>query len=82
MSERRRQNHIYGTVKVGDRGQVVIPSEARRDLNIQPGDVLLVLSGKNRRGIVMIKADEVQSLVNRIVSGLESLAETTEVKEE
>jgi hypothetical protein len=32
MSERNQDISIYGTVKVGDRGQVVIPAEARKDL--------------------------------------------------
>jgi hypothetical protein len=35
-----KENHIYATVKVGDRGQIVIPSEARKDFNIKPGDLL------------------------------------------
>jgi len=69
--------HIYGTVKVGDRGQVVIPSEARRDLNIKPGDRLLVMSGRNKRGIAMVKADAMREFVNRLMRGLE---ETNEEK--
>ena len=72
MSEARRDAHIYGTVKVGDRGQVVIPAEARKDLNIKPGDLLLVVSGKNRRGIAMIKAEEMRALANKIMTGLET----------
>ena len=72
MSERNRDAYIYGTVKVGDRGQVVIPSQARKDLNIKPGDLLLVMAGKNRRGIAMVKADAMRELANRIMSGLES----------
>ncbi len=34
---------FYGSVTVGERGQIVIPAEARRDFNIKPGDKLLVL---------------------------------------
>ena len=34
-----KEPHIYGTVKVGDRGQVVIPADARKDLNLKPGDL-------------------------------------------
>ena len=62
---------IYGTVKVGERGQVVIPSKARKDLNIKPGDVLLVMAGKNKRGLGMVKADTMREFVNRIMHGLE-----------
>jgi AbrB family looped-hinge helix DNA binding protein len=71
----KNQAHIYGTVKVGDRGQVVIPSEARKDLNIKPGDLLLVMAGKNKRGIAMVKADAMREFANRIMHGLEDVKE-------
>ncbi|MDV6011601.1 AbrB/MazE/SpoVT family DNA-binding domain-containing protein [Haloechinothrix sp. LS1_15] len=35
---------FYGSVTVSERGQVVIPAQARRDLGIGPGDKLLVLA--------------------------------------
>ena len=34
---------VFGTARVGDRGQIVIPKEARELFNIQPGDTLLIL---------------------------------------
>ena len=37
-------HYIFGTVKVGERGQIVIPKEAREVFGIQAGDTLLVLS--------------------------------------
>jgi len=66
-----RQTRIYGTVKIGDRGQVVIPSDARKDLNLKPGDLLLVMTGRNRRGITMVKADAMRALAEKIMQGLE-----------
>jgi len=71
MIERKRDPRIYGTVKVGDRGQVVIPAEARKELDIKPGDLLFVVAGKNRRGITMVKADIMRELVEKITKGLE-----------
>jgi AbrB family looped-hinge helix DNA binding protein len=62
---------IYGTVKVGDRGQVVIPAKARKDFNIRPGDLLLVVAGRNKRGIAMVKADAMREFASRILKGLE-----------
>jgi AbrB family looped-hinge helix DNA binding protein len=67
--------HIYGTVKVGDRGQVVIPSKARKDFNIKPRDLLLVIAGRNRRGIAMVKADAMREFATRIMRGLEEATE-------
>ena len=71
MSENCEGISIYGTVKVGDRGQVVIPAEARKDFNIKPGDLLLVVAGKNRRGIAMVKADAMREFASRVLRGLE-----------
>ena len=43
-----RERHIFGTVKVGEKGQIVIPKEARTVFGIQPGDTLLVLGDETR----------------------------------
>lgn len=67
MAERKLQRAIYGTVKVGDRGQVVIPAEARKELGINPGDLLLVMSGRNRRVLAMVKADAMRELADHIM---------------
>ena len=36
-------HYIFGTVKVGERGQIIIPKEARQVFNIKAGDTLIVL---------------------------------------
>ncbi len=46
--------HIFGMVKVGDKGQIVIPAKARKIFDIQPGDNLIVL-GEEGQGIAIIK---------------------------
>jgi AbrB family looped-hinge helix DNA binding protein len=71
MSESGGDVSIYGTVKVGDRGQVVIPAKARKDFNIRPGDLLLVVAGRNRRGIAMVKADAMREFASRVLKGLQ-----------
>ena len=71
MTEKKHEGRIFGTVKVGDRGQVVIPAEARKDLDIKPGDLLFVMSGRNRRGLTMVKADAMRELAEKIMQGLE-----------
>ena len=49
-----RGKHVFGLVKVGDKGQIVIPSKARKVFDINPGDNLLVL-GDEGQGIAIIK---------------------------
>lgn len=40
--------YIFGAVKVGERGQIVIPVKARRIFGIKPGDSLMVLGDINQ----------------------------------
>ena len=47
--------HIFGLVTVGDKGQIVIPVQARRVFHIQPGDQLMVL-GDEDRGLALVDA--------------------------
>ena len=44
------------TVKVGPKGQITIPAEARKMFDIKEGDTLVVL-GDQKRGIAIMKAD-------------------------
>ena len=48
--------HIFGTVKVGERGQIVIPKAAREIFDIKPGDTLLLL-GDEAQGIAIVRND-------------------------
>ena len=48
--------YMFGTVVVGDKGQIVIPVKARRIFNIKPGDSLVVL-GDDERGLALLNTD-------------------------
>ena len=61
--------HIFGTVKVGERGQIVIPKEARDLFDIKPGDTLLVL-GDEAQGLAIAKADIMKEVAVKILKGL------------
>jgi len=76
MFERKPDSGFYGTVKVGDRGQVVIPAEARKELDVEPGDLLFVMTGRNCRGITMAKADAMKEIAEKIMHGLEVADQT------
>ena len=60
-----RGRHVFGTVKVGERGQIVIPKEARELFGIRPGDTLLVL-GDETRGIVVTRPEVMRDVAARI----------------
>ena len=46
--------HIFGIVKVGDKGQIVLPAKARKIFEINPGDRRLVV-GDEGQGLAIIK---------------------------
>lgn len=65
-----RGKHIFGTAKVGERGQIVIPKEAREVFGIRPGDTLLIL-GDEENGILVTKPDVLNDVARRIFNKME-----------
>ena len=59
-------NHIFGTVKVGEKGQIVIPKEARELFGIIPGSTLLVL-GNDDKGIIVTKPEVINNIAAEIL---------------
>ncbi len=62
---------VFGTAKVGDRGQIVIPKEARELFCIQPGDTLLIL-GEEETGLIVSRPELLSDLANRIFDTVKS----------
>ena len=62
---------VFGTAKVGDRGQIVIPKEAREFFGIEPGDTLLIL-GKAQTGLIVTKPETLNDLANQIFQSVEN----------
>ena len=67
---KQNAQRIFGTAKVGDRGQIVIPKEAREFFSIQPGDTLLIL-GKNETGLIVTKPETLHDLADQIFHSVE-----------
>ena len=60
------KNRVFGTARVGDRGQIVIPQEARRFFGISPGDTLLIL-GNEASGLVVARPEILNNLADEIL---------------
>ena len=60
-----KQEKFIWTSKVGDKGQIVIPKEAREIFNIKTGDNL-ILFGDIKRGIAIAKFDDYTKFVDEI----------------
>jgi len=68
IMESENGKYIFGVVKVGERGQIVIPKEAREQYNIKSGDSLMVLG--DQKGIAMLKTEVFQEILNQAMGGL------------
>ena len=56
--------HMFGTVTVGARGQIVLPKKAREVFQIKAGDTIMVL-GDEAQGIALVKADDMIDFVQQ-----------------
>ena len=67
---------FYGATTIGERGQIVVPAEARKDLNLAPSTKVMVFGGPIGEGLLIVKADSVAKMVahaNQMLSGVEEL---------
>ena len=64
------QECFVSTVTVGERGQVVIPAEARKKLDIHTGDKLFLLSHPSGDGLMVFKIDAMREFLNHLAAGL------------
>ena len=60
--------YIFGVVKVGDKGQIVIPKDARNIYGIKPGDALIMLG--DERGVALLKTEIFQSAIDQAMGDL------------
>ena len=60
-----KDKYIFGVVKVGEKGQIVIPKEAREVFGIEAGDSFLVL-GDTTKGIAIVKTQVFDEAVNGV----------------
>ncbi len=67
------EDYFFGAATVGERGQVVIPSEARKRFHINPGDKVLVLGHPTASGVVLCKIDSMREFLSSFLMDLEQL---------
>ena len=59
------KDKFVGIARVGEKGQIVIPKEAREMFDIKSGDSIIVLCDKER-GIALLKADAIEDLSDKL----------------
>ena len=65
FKEAYMKDKFVGIAKVGEKGQIVIPKEAREMFDIKSGDSIIVLCDK-QKGIALLKADVIEDLSDKV----------------
>ena len=68
-------DHFYGSVTVGERGQIVIPAEARKRYHIETGDKLLILGTPTEKGLTLCKIGALREFMNTFLEALQRAEE-------
>lgn len=66
MTNFNKSIHLVGTVRVGPKGQVVIPAEVRESMNIMPGDKLIALCFDDKKSVAFITEGQAQRYVQKM----------------
>lgn len=76
MSARKKlTDSFYGSVTVGERGQIVIPAEARKKYAIEAGDKLLMMGTPHEEGLMLCKIDALREFMKLMLGDLERVEE-------
>ena len=60
------KDKYVGVARVGEKGQIVIPKEARDMFNIKPGDSVAILCDKSK-GIAIVKTEIIEDTIDKIM---------------
>ena len=66
--QEKEGKYIFGVVKISEKGQIVIPRDARKKYDIKPGDALLLVGDEN--GMAMVKVEIFQEVIGQVMEGL------------
>ena len=73
---------FFGSSTVGERGQVVIPAEARAEIGFQPGDKVLIMRHPIHKGLVLFKLEAVKEFLDEFQKDIERFEQEKLSKEE
>lgn len=57
---------FYGMITVSEKGQIALPVEIRRDLDINTGDRFLVVKRRDNGGIVLLRQNIMDNIIEKI----------------
>ncbi len=63
---------LYGTATVGTKGQIVIPAEAREELDIKSGDRLYIAGSPTKKALFCLKEEQLREMIEHFTNNLEN----------
>ena len=61
---------ILGTATLNEKGQLVIPVDARNSLDLKAGSKVVIMSSPHRPALILIKAEEVEAIIEDLANAL------------
>lgn len=61
---------ILGTATLNEKGQLVIPAEARHNLGLTPGSRVVIMSSTRKPALILFKAEDVEAMVKNLTDAL------------
>jgi AbrB family looped-hinge helix DNA binding protein len=69
----KKHIELAGTVTVGPKGQVVIPSDVREKMQIRPGDKLIALYMPEKQSVGFVSESQIQNLIDKMGASVTDL---------
>ena len=70
----RDERYFMASVKLGPKGQIVIPKEAREMFGVGPGDTMVLLCD-TKKGMALQTADKLKPFLKKIFDSLPDMSE-------
>ncbi|HSI73873.1 MAG TPA: AbrB/MazE/SpoVT family DNA-binding domain-containing protein [Fimbriimonas sp.] len=64
---------FYGSATVGERGQIVIPADARAEIGFEPGDKVLIMRHPIHKGVMLFKMEAVREFLDEFAEHVRRL---------
>jgi AbrB family looped-hinge helix DNA binding protein len=61
---------ILGTATLNEKGQLVIPAEARSSMDIGPGSKVVIMKSSHSPALLILKAEEVEAMLKDLAGAL------------
>lgn len=64
MAERKEDRYYMASVKLGPKGQIVIPKEVREMFGVAPGDTMVLLADR-KKGVALQTVDQLNPMLRK-----------------